>query len=177
MFTQTKDRIPIELRRNVIYRIPCADCSASYVGLTTTTLKKRVGYHKSDINKLDALTNNNNDSNDYNSYELGRLKEKTALLHHSADNKHRFALEKTEILDYHRRQAALPVLEVCHIINTENTVNKRSDCDSLSTTYAGILHTLRNSKKTNHTDIRRTQNDTNTNPSQPNRSDPQIAPT
>ena len=57
LFTQTKDRIPPELRNNVIYRIPCENCDASYVGLTTTSLKKRLGHHKSDINKLDKLMN------------------------------------------------------------------------------------------------------------------------
>lgn len=164
LFTQTKDKIPKEQRNNVIYKIPCGDCNASYVGLTTTSLKKRVGHHKSDINKLDRLMNdienNNNDAN-YNSYELGRLKERTALLQHTADNKHRFALEKTEILDCHRRFSALPILEMCHIITTDKTVNKRSDCDSLSTTYAGILHTLKSKIKTNNID-RQIMNNTNT---------------
>ncbi|XP_062704429.1 uncharacterized protein LOC134286773 [Aedes albopictus] len=134
LFTQTKDPIPKDQRNNVIYKIPCGDCDASYVGLTTTTLKKRIGHHRSDMTKLDRLMNdieNNNNDDNYNSYELGRLKERTALLLHSADNKHRFDLDRTEILDCHRRFSALPVLEVCHIINTDRTVNKRSDCDSL----------------------------------------------
>ncbi|XP_062541027.1 uncharacterized protein LOC134209061 [Armigeres subalbatus] len=169
LFTQTKDHIPTELRNNVIYKIPCGDCDASYVGLTTTNLKKRVGHHKSDINKLDKLMNdmeNNNNDENYNSYELGRLKERTALLLHSANNNHRFDLESTEILDNHRRSSALPVLEVCHIINTDKTVNKRSDCDSLSTTYAGILHTLKMRTKTNHVDKQINNNHDNDNDTQ-----------
>lgn len=166
LFTQTKDRIPAEQRSNVIYKIPCGNCAASYVGLTTTSLKKRVAHHKSDINKLDKLVNemdenNNNDNENYNSYELGRLKERTALLLHSADNNHRFALDRTEILDSHRRYSALPILEVCHIVNTDETVNKRSDCDGLSNIYAGILHTLKT--KTNRTDTQTIDNQTNLN--------------
>lgn len=126
-----------------IYRIPCHDCDASYVGLTTTLLKQRLSSHRTTMNQLERLRNNgNNDAT--TEYELERLKEKTALLQHSIEHDHRFDLEKTTILDQHRRQSALPILEVCSIINTPRTVNKRSDIDSLSSMYVGILHTLKN---------------------------------
>ncbi|XP_062711953.1 uncharacterized protein LOC134289692 [Aedes albopictus] len=143
MFNNMKDTVPMEMRNNVIYRIPCHDCDASYVGLTTTLLKQRLSSHRTTMNQLERLRNNgNNDAT--TEYELERLKEKTALLQHSIEHDHRFDLEKTTILDQHRRQSALPILEVCSIINTPRTVNKRSDIDSLSSMYVGILHTLKN---------------------------------
>lgn len=91
------------------------------------------------MTKLDRLMNdiehNNNDDNyNSNSYELGRLNERTTLLLHSTDNdnKHSFDLDRTKILHCVRRFFVCPVLEVCPIINTDRTVNNRSDCDSLS---------------------------------------------
>lgn len=142
-FTNTKDIVPPIMKTNVIYRVPCNSCDASYVGLTTTTLKKRLSNHQSDVNKLNHLLERNPDS-PTTCYELMRLKEKTALLQHCLEEEHRFAFEKTGVLDQHRRSSALPILEVCHIVNTDHTVNKRSDVDCLSSQYAGILHTLKN---------------------------------
>lgn len=154
-FTNTKDVIPPAMKTNIIYRIPCNSCDASYVGLTTTTLKQRLSNHQSDTNKLNKLLERNPES-PTTSYELLRLKEKTALLQHCLEKEHRFAFERTKILDQHRRCSALPILEVCHIVNTDQTVNKRSDVDYLSSQYAGVLHTIKN-QRSKHNDIEREQ--------------------
>ena len=70
----------------------------------------------------------------------------TALIQHCIDKQHRFDLERITILDQHRRKTALPVLEVYHIVNTEHTVNKRTDVKYLSATYAGLLNTVKKNK-------------------------------
>lgn len=142
MFTNMKDKITPENKHNVIYRIPCGTCDSSYVGLTSTQLKKRLSNHKSNITKLEQCLDPRNNTS-INMAEIAQLSEKTALLQHCIEENHRFELNKTSILDQHRRKSALPILEVCHIINTPHTVNKRNDVDSLSSTYAGILHTLK----------------------------------
>ncbi|XP_055527098.1 uncharacterized protein LOC129719726 [Wyeomyia smithii] len=131
IFTNMKDTIPPEMRHNVIYRIPCNDCEASYVGLTTTQLKKRISSHRSTINEIERLRGKNDDDPS-TQFDLERLKEKTALLYHSIEANHNFNLEKTKIIDQHTRKLALPILEVCHIVNTKHAVNKRSDVDNLS---------------------------------------------
>ena len=61
---------------------------------------------------------------------------------HSIERQHKFAYHNTEILDQHRRESALAVLEMCHIQVTAGTVNKRTDVEKLSSAYAGILHTM-----------------------------------
>ncbi|XP_058827799.1 uncharacterized protein LOC131687722 [Topomyia yanbarensis] len=71
------------------------------------------------------------------------LGEKTALIEHMIKNDHNFDLTKAKIIDKTYRSTALPILEMCHISNTANTVNHRTDVDGLNTTYAGILHTLK----------------------------------
>ncbi|EDS38533.1 conserved hypothetical protein [Culex quinquefasciatus] len=91
--------------------------------LTVNYLKSRISKHQSDINKWDELLNADDDT------EIHRLKDRTALIQHSIEEQHRFALEKTEILDQHRAKPALEILEMCHIFTTDQTVNKRSDVE------------------------------------------------
>lgn len=107
--------------------------------------------HRSDIAKLDTLSDAAGQQDQVAVYELERLKEKTALITHCMEHQHRFNLEEVKIIDQHRRVNALPILEVCHIISTEKTVNKRSDTDKLSAIYAGVLHTLKECKITQNT--------------------------
>ena len=147
LFTNTKDRIPNEMKTNVIYRIPCTDCEASYVGLTTQHLKARLSKHRSQLKKLDDLRSGPNCNSPTVHQEILRMKEYTAVLKHTIEEQHKFELENTQILDQHRRSAALDVLEMCHIINTEHTVNKRTDVDGISCIYAGILHTVKKTSR------------------------------
>ena len=56
----TKDTIHKLETANVVYNIPCADCTASYIGTTKRTLKTRILEHKKDVynppDKWTALT-------------------------------------------------------------------------------------------------------------------------
>ncbi|XP_062550409.1 uncharacterized protein LOC134215193 [Armigeres subalbatus] len=117
-------------QHNVIYNIPCNDCDQVYIGMTTNNLKKRISGHRSDINKISKSPENN-------------IHAKTALIQHMINNQHTFDLDNTQIIDRTFRQTALPILEMCHIQNTPNTVNYRTDVEGLNITYAGILHTVK----------------------------------
>nr|XP_029727586.1 uncharacterized protein LOC115265778 [Aedes albopictus] len=139
-----KDPIPPHDQNNVIYSIPCNDCNNVYIGMTTNHLKKRISGHRSDINRLANPPSDTTEA-------------KTALIQHITTEKHTFNLDGTKIIDRTLRSTALPMLEMCHIQNTPNTVNYRTDVDGLNTTYAGILHTI----KTN--DSRRKQRNDNDN--------------
>lgn len=138
-----KDPIAKTQQSNVIYNIPCKDCEMTYIGMTKNQLKTRLSGHQTLINKHKRLVEvNTTHANE----EIDRLKEMTALMKHTIDHDHEFDLTKTTILDQTRRASALPILEMCHISNQTNTVNYRTDVDNLNTTYAGILHTIRNFK-------------------------------
>ena len=158
-FTNTKDEIHTDMQNNIIYSIPCKDCNAKYVGYTTRHFKQRKYEHKNSEARLEKILDGNTDPSK-TADALERMKEKTALLQHCIEQQHRFAIEDAAILDHHRRKSALPVLEVCHIVNTDHTVNKRTDTDRLSSTYAGILHTVKKIKST-HTSNPNPQTQTN----------------
>ena len=46
VLTRVKTKPPIMKKKGVVYRIPCQDCKASYVGETGRTLQKRMAEHK-----------------------------------------------------------------------------------------------------------------------------------
>ncbi|KYN14843.1 hypothetical protein ALC57_12952, partial [Trachymyrmex cornetzi] len=45
-----KDGLPHDSKENVVYKINCKNCDASYVGQTGRKLKTRINEHKNDIN-------------------------------------------------------------------------------------------------------------------------------
>lgn len=150
LFNNMKDKIPKTMQYNIIYKIPC-ECSLSYVGLTSTYLKKRLANHKSNIKQLDELLNAADNNSPTWKIKLEQQKEKTALLYHCIEQAHRFDLERTTVIDKHRHKAALPILEMCHIYSN-NTVNKRTDTECMNSTYAGILHKLKMLNDNHHSE-------------------------
>lgn len=143
MLPPVKDKVDQNNRSNVIYNIPCADCPACYVGMTTNKLKTRIASHRSCSNRLQSMWEQGKTAEDQ---EVATLRERTALLGHSVASHHVFAFDRTRIVDASLKKQNLHILETCHIVNTSNTVNKRTDTDNLSSSYAGILHTVKNNR-------------------------------
>ncbi|XP_058827843.1 uncharacterized protein LOC131687767 [Topomyia yanbarensis] len=137
LLKQIKDPVPPQLQSNVIYSIPCYECPMTYIGMTRNQLKTRLSGHRSNINKYTNLIDH---PPQYQKEEIAQLSEKTALMQHIISHGHSFDLANTKIIDRTLRTSALPLLEMCHIANTPNTVNHRTDVQGLNTTYAGILH-------------------------------------
>lgn len=78
----------------------------------------------------------------YTDVEVQQLREKTAMIEHCIQHQHRFNLKQPRIIDHSYKTSALPVLEMCHITTTPNTVNRRTDIDGLSCAYANLLSTV-----------------------------------
>ncbi|XP_053691760.1 uncharacterized protein LOC128740250 [Sabethes cyaneus] len=100
LFTNTKDNIPTQMKTNVIYRIPCRDCQASYVGLTSNQLKKRISNHRSNIKQMEALIDVTNRSNPTTSQPVIRVQHnykasETILLDSSSTTQPRFEYTTT----------------------------------------------------------------------------------
>ena len=143
-----KDKTAEEEQSNVIYQIHCNDCEGSYIGMTTTKLKNRISGHRSNLKKLTTLREAGYTNEDA---AIICIREKTALVDHAAKTGHTFKLDNAKIVDRSFKTSNLPILESCHIKNTQHTVNKRTDTDNLHAAYANVLHMIQknNTKRQN----------------------------
>lgn len=76
-----KDKTPIQEQSNAVCAIPCNDCDACYIGITTTKLKTRMSGHKSNVKQLQELKGKGYTNTDA---EVCWAKEKSALTSHVA---------------------------------------------------------------------------------------------
>ena len=117
--------------------------------MTKNKLQTRLYGHTHDANKYQSLVDSGVTNIDE---QRDRLKDRTALIDHCIDYQHKFDLKNVKIIDNTFKVTALPILEMCHIVTATHTVNHRTDVDGLSTTYSGILRSIKtNNSRRNHT--------------------------
>lgn len=125
-FKNIKDTVPILNRSNVIYQIKCRDCSLSYIGQTSQTLRNRITLHKSDT----------------------RLRpQRCALATHTVENNHEMDFDSVKILAYQSNFTKRAFLEMCYI-NEIPCMNSKTDLENLSNIYSFLLHVDKNRKQT-----------------------------
>ncbi|KYN09517.1 hypothetical protein ALC57_18364 [Trachymyrmex cornetzi] len=117
-----KDRLSNLQQKNVIYKINCKDCDASYVGQTKRTLKTRVKEHKNDIRKSN-----------------GNL---SVLSEHRLELNHEFDWDDVKVVDSERWLYKRRISEMLHIKLQNNSLNLQSDTDFLHHSYLSILNNL-----------------------------------
>jgi len=111
-------------KNNVVYKILCNDCEATYVGQTKRQLKTRLKEHKSNI-KLDQSKH-------------------SVISEHITKFGHSFDWENTKILDYESRYHKRLVSEMIHIKEQKAGLNLNSDTELLDEAYFDILDELTN---------------------------------
>ncbi|XP_018361292.1 PREDICTED: uncharacterized protein LOC108760021 [Trachymyrmex cornetzi] len=117
-----KDPVPNLAKRNVMYKINCNDCDASYVGQTKRTVKTRITEHRNDIRK----TNSNH----------------SVITEHRLNFNHDFDWDKVEIVDNERFLYKRRIAEMIHIQLQKNGLNSQSDTEFLHHAYISILNDL-----------------------------------
>ncbi|KYN17404.1 hypothetical protein ALC57_10305 [Trachymyrmex cornetzi] len=115
-----KDCLTTFLKKNVIYKIKCSDCDASYVGQTKRTLMTRIKEHKNDIRKRN-----------------GSL---SVVSEHRLN--HEFDWEVVEIMDSERWLYRRRVAEMLYIKLQKNSLNLQSNTEFLHDSYLPILESL-----------------------------------
>ena len=118
-FTKQKSKTPSEIESNIVYKIPCKDCSKSYVGQTGRYLKQRLYEHRREEHKRNVIN-------------------PTALVEHSRENNHHFDFENTTILKKEPYLSKRLLHEMIYI-KQHNTVNYRRDIDNLNQAYFNIF--------------------------------------
>lgn len=118
LFSKTKNRIPKELSKDVVYQIPCSSCNKVYIGQTSQQLKKRVSQHKSDLKNPNKTC---------------------ALALHCRGEKHTADFDNVKILEVEPIGRKRNFLEMYHIVRTENTLNCKTDVQGISNIYSYLI--------------------------------------
>ena len=120
-----KDPLPDMERSNVVYRIPCAECPATYVGESKRKLCKKIDEHKRALRMCD-----------FNA---------SAIAEHAWNAGHHVDWSGVTILDLDQNLHRRLTLEACHIRMQPSPVNR--DRGSLPTVYD---HLLKHSQSCSH---------------------------
>ena len=122
IFKITKDTIPKLETVNVVYNIPCADCTASYIGTTKRLLETRILEQKKDV---------------YNPPDKWQC---TALTKHAWHQDHTFDFDNVQIVDRSDNYRKQMILEMTHIASNPNVIKERTDTDNSSVVYHLLLN-------------------------------------
>jgi len=116
---------PTVTRQDIVYKISCHDCEASYIGQTKRQLRTRINEHISDINKKSKLP--------------------SVISNHRLEFRHDFEwnnIKWTELLDNESSYYKRLISEMVHIKKQHKGLNKQSDTVLLPNTYLSILESL-----------------------------------
>jgi len=116
-----KDKLNSLCCCDVVYKINCQDCDASYVGQTKKLLKTRIKEHVNDIKKLGSPS---------------------VISNHRLSHNHDFDWEEVRILNNERSWNKKIVSETIHIKRQSCGINKQSDTDLLPEIYFPVIGTL-----------------------------------
>jgi len=128
IFTSLKDPIETLDQKEVVYRIPCKDCSEVYIGQTGRKLKNRISSHKSDIRHRPLAC---------------------ALAQHTHEKKHTPDFEGVNILGKVKGEKKRLFVEMVEISREPKAMNTRTDIEGLSQIYRYLLQREKKIKQDN----------------------------
>ena len=109
-------------QNNVIYKICCNDCDATYIGQTKRQLGTRVKEYKNNI-RLDPSKH-------------------SVVTEHIIKENHSFDWDNTRILDIEKNFYKRLISETIHIKEQKNSINLNKDTELLDCAYFDILKEL-----------------------------------
>lgn len=124
-----KDQFPTMENNNVVYKLSCADCEATYVDQTCRLLKNRIKEHKR-IN----------------------FRNPTVVNEHVLNNEHTFNWDNVEIMDKETFYYKRLISEMFHIQTQTAGINLQTDTDFLGETYKPVVHRLQTNMRKRRTD-------------------------
>jgi len=112
-----KDTLPSLSRANVVYKINCLNCDASYVGQTKRTLNTRVAEHRN-IRRDTAVS---------------------VITDHRLQSNHEFDWDDVMMLDEEINYKKRLISEMIHIKKQKHCLNSQNDTELLDPIYNDIL--------------------------------------
>jgi len=121
-----KDPLQLGSNKNVVYKLKCTNCDATYIGQTKRRLITRVAEHRNDINKK---TPNHSPS--------------LVITNHRLEFQHDFDWDNPSILDKEEKYYKRLISEMINIKTHKKAINLQSDTELLQQSYSEILNTLK----------------------------------
>ncbi|KYN13987.1 hypothetical protein ALC57_13817, partial [Trachymyrmex cornetzi] len=118
-----KDKDELVKNNNVIYKINCDNCNASYVGQTKRQLQTRIKEHRNNI-RLDQSNH-------------------SVITKHIKEYNHTFNWEDVKIVDSESNYKKRNISEMIHIKEQKNGLNLMKDTELLDKAYLNILDDIR----------------------------------
>ena len=115
-----KDVYPQTSKNNVVYKISCNDCDATYVGQTGRKLKTRIAEHRNHIRHNTSA--------------------RSVITEHRRQLDHEFKWDEVEILDEEPSYRRRLVSEMINIKKQKNGLNLQTDTDGLHKAYIPIIN-------------------------------------
>jgi len=115
-----KDPLPLTSRPNVVYKINCQDCEASYVGQTKRTLNTRIGEHRNHIRRNSPQS--------------------SVITDHRLEFNHEFDWNNVEVLDEEKNYNKRLISEMIHIKRQRKSINLKKDTELLHPIYNELFH-------------------------------------
>jgi len=108
---EQKDNVSKLSQMNVVYKLSCKECDATYVGQTGRTLKIRISEHRNHINR-NTIT-------------------QSVIIEHRLNFFHEFDWDSVEILDRERFLTKRLISKMIYIKRQNNNFNLQSDTECL----------------------------------------------
>ena len=128
LVTSTKSRQPALQTSNVIYQIPCKDCSATYCGQTSRPLHKRISEHERYTRPAYSHATD--------------LQQSSALAQHAHASGHKIDFSSAVILAKLQHQQQLDLVEHAAITILEPSLNRNHAAPSINPQWHPILQSL-----------------------------------
>jgi len=114
-----KDPLPKTSRPNVVYKINCTECEASYVGQTKRNLNIRISEHRNHIRRSSP--------------------QPSVITDHRLEFGHDFDWDKVEVLDEELNLNRRLISEMIHIKKQKKGLNLKKDTDLLHPIYSDLF--------------------------------------
>jgi len=117
-----KDPLPISAQRNVVYKIACKDCEASYVGQTSRQLHTHILEHRNHIRR--------------------NMFSHSVIIDHRLQFDHEFDWDKAQVLDIERNYNKRLTSEILYIKIQKRSLNLQTKTEFLDHVRQNFLNTI-----------------------------------
>ena len=128
ILSRPKEPIPYQDRTNVVYKIPCQDCNAVYIGQTSRQLKTRIKEHQRLLRVRPS-----------NQKQLKKLQNDSAIALHAIAESHTIDFQGTTIVQQGFRSHRERLCAESVHINTHATCINRSEGADISPIWSAAM--------------------------------------